>query len=100
MSYNSMLPNTCVVTNKPVDKWGEPGTPTTVTEKCRIEYLNRLVKTTSGQEILCYARVFLKKSTTARTSSYLNFDGFDHPIIELAKPQDRTMVHHLEALVR
>lgn len=101
MSYISLLINTCVVVNNsPPDKWGEPGAPVLVTEKCRIEYLNKLVRTSSGQEILCYARVFLKKNTTAKTNSYLRFDGHDHPIAELSKPQNRTIVHHQEALVR
>jgi hypothetical protein len=100
MSYNSTLINTCVVTKKAVDKWGEPGGVASVTERCRIEYLNKMVRTSSGQEILCYARIFLKKSTTAKTNSFLYFDGFEHPIEELRKVQNRRMVHHYEALVR
>jgi len=101
MSYNSLLINHCVVVNAEYDKWGEPtGVIVLTPERCRIEYMNRLVRTTGGQEILCYARVFLRANSVATNASQLRFDGFDHPIAELSKPQNRNIIHHKEALVR
>jgi hypothetical protein len=101
MSYNSLLINHCVVVDAEYDKWGEPtGVIVLTPEKCRIEYMNRLVRTTGGQEILCYAKVFLKANSVATNQSYLRFDGKDHPIAELSTPQNQIHIHHKEALVR
>ncbi len=100
MSYASLLINTVVVVNQPLDKWGEPaGPPSLTTERGRIEYVRRVLRIGKGEEVVASALVMLKRNTVAVAQSQLRFDGADHPILTLERAQDGTGVHHYEALV-
>lgn len=99
MSYRGFLINTCTVKTADYDDLGEPIGDTEVVERCRIEYMTKIVRTPNGEDKLTSARVFLTRNTAAEGHSRLNFDGVDHPILTLEKSQNARAVHHVEAYV-
>lgn len=99
MSYAGLLINTCTVINKTEDKWGEPTETLVAGVKCRIEYGNRIVKNSLGEDVLSSARVFFLKNAPIFNTSRFNFDGRDHGVQRIEWPQDSVAKHHIQVYV-
>lgn len=100
MGFSELLINSVDIVNQPLDKWGEPdGAPTITTEKCRIDYENKMVRNLQGEQVMSAALVFLTKDTAATEMSILRFDGRDNAILTFSKLQEADRIHHIEAYV-
>lgn len=100
MAIEELFPDTVEIVDQTLDKWGEPsGAETVTTERCRIEYENKLVRNFQGEQVVSSAHVFLGKRTVATERSILRFDGRDNPILAFSKLKDSVSLHHIEAFV-
>jgi len=100
MSLEEFYINEVEIVSQAYDKWGNPDGPeTATTEKCRIEYENKMVRNFQGEQVVSTACVFLKKNTIATAQSILRFDGRDNAILTFSKLQESDRIHHIEAYV-
>jgi len=105
MSYNSLLINKVDLVDHTIDPWGEPIDVVTKDVVCRIMYGNKLVRNFAGEQVLSFAKIFLKADQTITHTMEVIITDPDtgtkkeHPIIKIAVPQDSTKRHHREVWI-
>ena len=101
MSYDSLLINISDIIRRTFDKWGDETTRTTAADRpCRIEYDTRLMTAYNGEEVLSFAVVFYGKNEAIDHQDLVKFDGIEHAIITIKRPQDSTIIHHKEVWIK
>lgn len=101
MSYDSLLINTSDIIHRTFTKWGDEDTRTTVPDRpCRIEYQTRLMKAYNGEDVLSFAVVFYGRDETIEHQDLIKFDGIEHAIITIKRPQDSNVIHHKEVWIQ
>ena len=101
MSYAGLLINTSDIIRRTFDKWGDEETRTTAADRpCRIMYDTKLMTSFSGEEVMSFAKLFYKPDETIEHQDLIKFDGHEHTIIVIKKPQDSVQIHHLEVWVK
>lgn len=101
MSYDSLLINTSDIIRRTFDKWGNEDTRTTAADRpCRIEYQTRLMKAYNGEDVLSFACIFYKKDEPMGHQDLIKFDGIEHAIITIKRPQNSKVIHHKEVWIQ
>jgi hypothetical protein len=100
MSYRALLTQTALVTPYSGDGargpvYGEP-----VSEPCRLEDGNDLVRTATGDEVVSSGRLFLLPGSAVTPESLVTVAGAERVVITVERVYGRASLHHLEARLR
>lgn len=99
MSFDSLLINICDIVDRHTTDWSEETETIQLGIVCRIEYGNKWIRSYKGETVLSTARIFYKPTTVIGFQSRVRFDGRDHAVLNISKPQDSVAIHHLEVYV-
>lgn len=105
MSFNSLLIDHMRVVQVAVDTWSEPTDTVDDAIPCRIMYDTRLMKNFAGEEVLSFAKIFVRpEHITFEHEDQLQLDiesyAKDHPIITIKQPQNSVIIHHAEVWIQ
>lgn len=106
MSFNSLLIDQMRVVNvTSADEWNEPTETVDAAIPCRIMYDTRLMKDYKGEEVLSFAKIFVRpEHITFEHEDKLRLDieayATDHPIITIKQPQNSVAIHHAEVWIQ
>ena len=101
MSYSGLLINTSNIIRRTFDKWGGEDVITTISDRpCRIMYETKLMTDFKGEEVKSFAKIFYGPKESIEHEDQIEFNGIEHAIITIRKPQDSDQVHHLEVWVK
>lgn len=100
MSYDALLINTTSTRIAVLDKYGDATSYTTTANvKCRIMFINKVIRTLKGEEVTSLAKVFFLKTKTIADDMEILINGEWRPMIKTDTPQDSIQVHHKEVWV-
>lgn len=100
MSYDALLINTTSTRIATLDKYGDATAyTTTANEKCRIMFINKIIRTLKGEEVTSLAKVFFLKTKTIVDDMEVLIQGEWRPMIKTDNPQDSASTHHKEVWV-
>jgi hypothetical protein len=101
MSYDALLINTTRTRAAILDKYGDfVSWAITSNVKCRIMFINKIIRTLKGEEVTSFAKVFFLKTKTIDDTMEIEItDGNWRPMIKTDTPQDSVQVHHKEVWV-
>jgi len=101
MSYAGLLINTTNVIRRTFNKWGDELTKTVLPNRpCRIMYETRLMRSYNGEDVTSFAKIFYGPGEAIEYQDQIKFDGIEHAIIIIKKPQNSSHVHHIEVFVK
>lgn len=82
--FNSyFLDNVVLVEKSGSSSWGER-TETETTVKARVEYKNKLVRNSAGEQVVSAAMVYMRDRILS-PGSRIKIDGVEHPILNVVK---------------
>lgn len=104
MSFNSLLIDHMRVVQVVGDTWSEPTDTVDDAIPCRIMYDTRLMKNFKGEEVLSFAKIFVRpEHITFEHEDQLQLDiesyAKNHPIITIKQPQNSVILHHAEVWI-
>lgn len=101
MSYSGLLINTSDIVRREFDKWGDEESIAIQTGRpCRIMYETRIMTDYKGEEVRSFAKIFYGPDEDIQHKDQIKFDGIEHAIIVIRKPQDSQQTHHQEIWVK
>jgi uncharacterized protein YdeI (YjbR/CyaY-like superfamily) len=99
MSFDSLLINTCDLIDKTTVAWSEETETLRAGIVCRIQYGNKWIRSYKGESVLSTALIFFQPTLVIGFQTRVVFDGREHAILNISKPQDSVAIHHLEVYV-
>lgn len=82
--FNSYFLDSVVLVEKSgSSSWGEK-TETEITVKARVEYKNKLVRNSAGEQVVSAAMVYMRDRTLS-PGSRIKIDGVEHSILNVVK---------------
>ncbi len=105
MSFNSLLIDHMRIVQVTGDTWSEPTDTVDASIPCRIMYDTRLMKNFKGEEVLSFAKIFVRpEHITFEHEDQLQLDidsyAINHPIITIKQPQNSVILHHAEVWIQ